>query len=231
MEAVRYISCAPVKPNSPNTVMRCAWSKKLLDPTTHRSNSETFALFAASCAARNRLMRCSGVSPAGPGLLLPMGGPRPPDPEVLGDANREFGLAAAFDEGCGVLAVKRVASDTLLGFAVIAIASDIAQVGQSEQTSGTTIGSCTTCRGHAKFCQHFARRCLQILQHLQAVHRPPPTPISSPLPLPNFVWFSSFLLHTYLDLKSDDQEILASGWETCIAQRGVNHSNLSFGAD
>jgi hypothetical protein len=40
-----------------------------------------------------------------------------------------------------------------------------------------------------------------------------------------------FPLHTYLDLKSDDQENPASGREACIAHRGVDRSDLSFGAD
>jgi hypothetical protein len=61
------------------------------------------------------------------------------------------------------------------------------------------------------------------------VHRPSPnTYMYSPSLACLLV--SSFLLHTYLDENSGDQEFLDLWWRACIAHRGASRYELSFGA-
>lgn len=99
------------------TVILCAESNNLLPFEMTLSNFETSAFFAARWAALNRATRCSGVSPTGPALfwigLRPVGEVGVDRRELLGDVGLE--------DACGVVGVKRVASETLRGAAVFAI--------------------------------------------------------------------------------------------------------------
>jgi hypothetical protein len=116
---------SPVKPTSPATVILCAESNIRLLASTILSNFDTSASFALRCAARNRATFCSGVSTSGidPALLLP---PEPPGAlpgvgdegtaAVFGEAKRGGG-AAALELAWGMVAVNRVASETLRGAA------------------------------------------------------------------------------------------------------------------
>jgi hypothetical protein len=113
---------SPVKPISPATVILCAESNIRLLLSTTLSNLDTSASFALRCAALNRATLCSGVSRSGDAAaLLPP--PEPPEPPVDGGAARDFrvvkrgGGVAVLELACSVLAVNRVASETLRGAA------------------------------------------------------------------------------------------------------------------
>jgi hypothetical protein len=114
---------SPVKPISPATVSLCAESNIRLLLSTTLSNLDTSASFALRCAARNRATLCSGLSRSGddPALLPPP--PEPPEPPVDGGAARDLrgvkrgGGVAVLELACSVLAVNRVASETLRGAA------------------------------------------------------------------------------------------------------------------
>lgn len=122
----------PVNPTSPMTVALCATSKNRLLPPRTRSTLLVCALRAASWAARRRRTRSSGVSP---GSLLP--------PEGFFGVEESFVAAgvfacgevccclgfgvegaAALEAACGVVEVKRVASEALRGDTLEAIAFD-----------------------------------------------------------------------------------------------------------
>jgi hypothetical protein len=121
-----------VNPISPRTVALCAVSKNRLLREMMTSSLLDCARLAASCAARSRATRCSGVSvPASTGpRLLPGGGDaacldpagaaaaapvRANRPAVCDVLEEEFRGAAVLDSACGVVEVKRVASETDLG--------------------------------------------------------------------------------------------------------------------
>jgi hypothetical protein len=82
---------------------------------------DTCAAFALSCAALNRATFCSGVSniaagpPGPPGFPEPPLGGRRPGPALEG-VNRGGGVAF-LELACSVVAVNRVASETLRGAA------------------------------------------------------------------------------------------------------------------
>jgi hypothetical protein len=119
----------------PKTVALCAVSKNLRLRDMMTSNLLDCAFLAASCAARRRATRCSGVSPAsnGDGDGRPVGGTRdaeaaavpvrekrPDAPvwDVLDDARGEEEL---FDSAWGVVEVNRVASETDRGPEVLMV--------------------------------------------------------------------------------------------------------------
>ena len=103
-----------MKPTSPATVTLCAESNTRLPASTNLSNLDTCASFALRCAARNRATFCSGVSVRiDPGPLPP--GPPAPAPD-RGEENRGGGVEV-LELACGVVAVNRVASETLRGAA------------------------------------------------------------------------------------------------------------------
>lgn len=117
-------ACLPVKPINPATVTLCAESNTFLLASTTLSNLDTFAAFALSCAARNRATFCSGVSNIAEGPLGPPGPAGPPEPPLGGGrpapalegVNRGGGVAF-LELACNVVAVNRVASETLRGAA------------------------------------------------------------------------------------------------------------------
>lgn len=79
------------------------------------SKRDIFAFFAASCAARNRATRCSGVSAPSVGPLDPVGSLGPPVPGA-GENLELVALAAPeanLEEACGVVAVNRVADEAV----------------------------------------------------------------------------------------------------------------------
>lgn len=112
-----HLGFAPVKPTRLITVNLCAESKKGLALARIKSNRDIFAFLAASCAARNRATRCSGVSAPddGPADSEWVGflGPASPGP----GANPEGGALAppepSLEEACGVVAVNRVADEAV----------------------------------------------------------------------------------------------------------------------
>ncbi len=123
-EAARFHTHSPVHPISAYTAVLCAESNHRLPPCTTLSSLDTWASFALRWAARNRATFCSGVSRKGgdPALLPRPAGPGPAVEaeegagEEVGAAKR-VGGAAALEFACRVLAVKRVASETLRGAA------------------------------------------------------------------------------------------------------------------
>lgn len=105
----------PVRPTRLITVSLCAESKNGLALARIVSKRDIFAFFAASCAARNRATRCSGVSAPNDGPLDPVGSLGPPVPGA-GENLELVALAAPeanFEEACGVVAVNRVADEAV----------------------------------------------------------------------------------------------------------------------
>lgn len=97
------------------TVNLCAESKNGLALARIESKRDIFAFLAASCAARSRATRCSGVSAPNDGPLDPAG---LPDPPALGPGeNLEVGSLAGpepnLEDACGVVAVNRVADEAV----------------------------------------------------------------------------------------------------------------------
>lgn len=79
------------------------------------SKRDIFAFLAASCAARNRATRCSGVSAPIVEPLGPVGSLGPPVPGA-GENLELVALPAPeanLEEACGVVAVKRVADEAV----------------------------------------------------------------------------------------------------------------------
>lgn len=100
------------------TVILCAESKKGRDLAISWSNRDIWAVFALSCAARNRATRCSGVSEfgddaarAGEAAAALLGPPAPG-----GGGNRDG------PDAWGVVAVNRVAEEALRSPSLAAIA-------------------------------------------------------------------------------------------------------------
>lgn len=112
----------PVRPTKLITVILWAESKNGLDFASIWSNRDTFAFLAASCAARNRATRCSGVSVPADGPAADIGFLGPPVPGT--GRNLELGAAAPdpiLEEACGVVAVNRVADEALRSPSLAAI--------------------------------------------------------------------------------------------------------------
>lgn len=108
---------SPVKPTSDTTVILCAESNTRLPVSMTLSNLDTCAAFALSWAARSLATFCSGVSRSGDGPpLLPPADAGETGAD-LGAVKRGGGAAAVLELACGVVAVKRVASETLRGAA------------------------------------------------------------------------------------------------------------------
>lgn len=105
----------PVKPTKLITVSLCAESKNGLALARIVSKRDIFAFLAASCAARNRATRCSGVSAPSAEPLDPVGSLELPMPGA--GVNLEFVALAApeanLEEACGVVAVNRVADEAV----------------------------------------------------------------------------------------------------------------------
>jgi len=116
----------PVNPTKLNTVTLCALSNVFLPRSITWSSLETCASLAFWCAARRRATFCSGVSIIPPGVGVGVGvgvaaAAAAPAPAIPGEDGGAFRMgvwsfaAACLELAWGVVAVKRVASDTLRG--------------------------------------------------------------------------------------------------------------------